>query len=246
MNKNGLNEPVSILIPVCNEIDIIEEVLSEWFENVVRHLPAGSEVILDDASTDGTEKILQNWAARHSCIKLHHQEHKDGFFAAASRLYHAACCPLVFFTDSDGQYVPEDFWNSVPPIGQNDIVHGYKADRKDPFYRVFASDVFNWITRLTFKHSFHDVNSVHCLARREVVLSLLPKVSHLPTLLHAEMLLRAHMEGYRIKEFPIRHRARKYGVSKGLPFRTFAVECANACHGIFSLRAEYSARKFGV
>jgi dolichol-phosphate mannosyltransferase len=239
--KHDLKEPVSILMPVCDEIAVIEEVLQEWFETVIPYLPPGSEMLIDDASHDGTENILQKWAAQNPCLKIHHQENKDGFYAAAFRLYRAARCPLVFFTDSDGQYFPADFWKSAALIGECDIVHGYKAHRKDPYYRILASAVFNWITRPMFKHHFHDVNSVHRLARREKVLQLLPNVRHMPTLLHAEMLLRAHKEGFRIKEVAIGHRARKFGESKGLPMRTFFIECIRAYRGLFRLRREYSA-----
>lgn len=41
-----LDMPVSILMPVCNEVDVIERVLMEWHEEVFCYLPAQSEFIL--------------------------------------------------------------------------------------------------------------------------------------------------------------------------------------------------------
>ena len=40
-----LSEPVSILMPVSNEADVIEEVVEEWVREVISHLPAGSELL---------------------------------------------------------------------------------------------------------------------------------------------------------------------------------------------------------
>lgn len=232
-------EPVSILLPVCNEIDVIEEVLEEWVHDVGQHLPAGSEMLLDDASSDGTWGVLQRFAATYPWIRVYHQEQRDGFFNAAMRLYNASSCPLVFFSDTDGQYVPMDFWQSVPFIGNVDIVHSYKKVRRDAVYRVAASWVFTFISRCLFHHPYHDVNCVHGLMRRSAIMQIVPRIRHTPTLLHAEMLLRAYMEGCRIKELPIRHQPRRAGGSKGLPFRTFAVECWRAYRGLWSLRREY-------
>lgn len=239
MHEGLLSEPVSILMPVYNEIGLIEEVLTEWVDNVAQYLPPNSEMLFDDASTDGTEQVLNAWAQRHSFMKVHHLNQKDGFAAATRRLYLAAHCPLVFFTDSDGQYVAEDFWKLVPLIKDCDVVHGYKSQRQDPLYRVASSGLFGGLTRLMFHHSFHDINSAYRLSRREVVWKTLPLIRHQPTLLHAEMLLRICHDGGRIKELPIRHRQRQCGGSKGLPFNTYAVECFRAFKGLLALKAEY-------
>ena len=36
-NKNLINEPVSILMPVCNEADIIGSVIDEWLKDVFQY-----------------------------------------------------------------------------------------------------------------------------------------------------------------------------------------------------------------
>ena len=101
-----LSEPVSILMPVSNEADVIEEVVEEWVRDVVSHLPRGSEFLFDEAaSNDGTREILQRLIIKYPFINVEYQDKKDGFAKAARRLYGRAKCPWVFFTDSDGQYV---------------------------------------------------------------------------------------------------------------------------------------------
>jgi glycosyltransferase involved in cell wall biosynthesis len=226
-------------MPVANEVDVIEGVLAEWLEKVVRHLPAGSELVLDDASSDGTEIILARLARQHAPLRVLFQAHKDGFFKSAMRLYRAARCPLVFFTDSDGQYVPDEFWKLVPHISKHDIVHGYKVARQDPFYRCLASGVFNSAYRWMFASSYQDINSAFRLLHRRVLDRLLPKISHMPTLLNAELLIRAEQEGFTIRQVGVRHRPRRYGKSRGLPPGRFVKESCLAFRGLVQVKKEY-------
>lgn len=232
--------PVSILMPVCNEIDVIEEVIAEWDEDVIRHFPAGTELVFDDCSTDGTREKLHRLSARWPYLRVI-ESTRDGFFNAAMRVYKAARNPIVFFTDSDGQYVPSEIWKLTPLLGSCDLVHGAKWGRQDPFYRVFASNVFNGITRSLFGTAHEDVNSAFRFVKRPVLEALLPKIRHQTNLLNAELLLRAEKEGFRIQSLRVQHRSRKFGKSRGLPLRKFLVECYRAYRGLKALKKEYGA-----
>jgi glycosyltransferase involved in cell wall biosynthesis len=80
--------PVSILMPVRNEADVIEMVIDEWVNDVFRYLPDGSEILLDDAaSTDGTRQILECRCQKYPFLHVRFNERPDGFLAAARRLY---------------------------------------------------------------------------------------------------------------------------------------------------------------
>lgn len=232
-----LAEPVSILMPVCNEQDIIELVVKEWIEEVCCHLPDGSELVFDDCSTDGTNKILCNLAEKFPYIRVQWSP-KDGFFRSAMRLYRAARCPLIFFTDSDGQYPPEEFWRIAPLINTCDMVHGAKMNRCDPFYRVFASGVFNFIGRRLFHTKGTDINSAFRLMRKNALDAILGSVHVMPTLINAEIYLRMEHAGYLINDINVRHRKRLYGKSRGLPLGHFAKECFHASRGLLRLRDE--------
>jgi glycosyltransferase involved in cell wall biosynthesis len=232
-----LQEPVSILMPVCNEVDVIDEVINEWCEQVIRFLPEGSELVLDDCSNDGTEKRLQALMQQHPFIRVNFSK-RDGFFNSAMRLYRLSRCPLVFFTDSDGQYVPSEFWKIAVDIGHYDMVHGAKVNRKDPLFRIQASFVFNQLIRRWFKSSCLDVNSAFRLIRRAVLTAVLNEIHCLSMLPNAELYLRAEAKGFKIKNVPVRHRVRKFAKSRSLPFKTFGQECWRAFCGAYALRKE--------
>jgi len=235
-----LAEPVAVLMPVYNEARLIRDVLDEWIGEVFAYLPDGSQFIFDDCSDDGTEVTLRDYAARYPFIAVNSSV-RDGFIKAAKRLHAAVRCPLAFFTDSDGQYVAQDFWDVAAHIGTHDMVHGYKQRRKDPLYRVAASSVFNRVVQVMFGSVGHDVNSAFRLIRREALQWVAPRLSQMPALLNAEMYIRLEWEGFRIKEVPIRHRFRRFSKSRGLPLKSFPIECVRAFGGLVALRRELTA-----
>lgn len=233
-----LYRPVSVLMPVCDEIDIIRDVVEEWHEQVFKHLPNGSELLFDDCSTDGTHQVLQALArTTYPYVKVNWSP-KDGFFHSAMRLYRRARCPLVFFTDSDGQYPPAEFWNVAAHIDSFDMVHGAKTGRRDPPHRLAASSAFNWISRQMFQTSGTDINSAFRLIHRHVLDAILGTICQMPTLLNAELYLRAENAGFRIKDISVQHRPRKFGKSRGLPLRRFIWDCLGAYRGLVLMRRE--------
>lgn len=238
-----LAEPVSVLMPVCNESDVIRDVIAEWAEEVFAYLPEGSELLFDDCSTDGTTELILGAAEDHPFIRIQRAE-RDGFFASAMRLYLAAGSPLVFFTDSDGQYPAADFWRIAQHIDTHDMVHGAKSKRQDPPYRVGASYVFNLLTRLWFRSSCQDVNSAFRLIRREMLADVLGDICRLPLLPNAEMYLRAERLGYRIKNVKVSHRCRKFGRSRGIPPRQFVRTSWGVLRGLRLLHQDLSGGRY--
>lgn len=231
-----------MLMPICNEVDIIDEVMEEWFDKVMRFLPAGSEMILDDCSNDGTELRLPELAKKYPYMRINYAA-RDGFFNSAMRLYRLSRNPLIFFTDSDGQYVPSEFWKIAVEIGQYDMVHGAKVNRKDPFFRISASFVFNRLIQNWFHSGCIDVNSAFRLMRRSVLTSVLDDIHLLHMLPNAELYLRAEAKGFKIKNVLVSHRSRKYAKSRSLPFRRFGFEFWRAYKSARVLQIELNLSK---
>jgi len=235
-----LKEPVSILMPVSNEVDVIESAIEEWVNTVFKYLPDGSEFFVEDgASTDGTKEILQRLSRKYPFIRVDYKDRKDGFANAAKRLYAGAKCPLVFFTDSDGQYVAKDFWILARYIDDYDMVRGAKVGRKDPIGRRLASFIFNKAVHFLFTVSYDDINCAFHIFKKEVIDDLLPQLKVMKTLVNTEMLLRAEISNYRIKQCYVMHRVRKFGKSRGLPAFRFIFDSIRAFRELFDIKASY-------
>ncbi|OGG93469.1 MAG: hypothetical protein A2527_01690 [Candidatus Lambdaproteobacteria bacterium RIFOXYD2_FULL_50_16] len=240
-----LPEPVSVLMPVSNEADVIATVVQEWAEEVFQYLPQGSEMVFDEAaSTDGTREILAELQVKYPYIKVFSRDKKDGFANAARRLYKLATCPLIFFTDSDGQYVAKEFWTIASFIKDYDMVRGAKVGRKDPFGRRFSSFIFNKAVHFLFSISYDDINCAFHLIRRPLIEDLLPKLNIMETLINSELLLRAEISNYQIKQCYVTHRMRLFGNSRGLPSYRFVFDSLKAFNGLLRIKASYRVIDF--
>lgn len=243
ITSGKITQPVSVLMPVCNEVAVIEAVVREWEAEVFRRLPNGSELVFDDGeSRDGTLARLEALRRELPFVRILYSR-RDGFAAAARRLYAAARCPLVFFTDSDGQYVASEFWKVAEIFDGCDMAHGAKVGRQDPAYRRIASLGFNGIAKALFRVDIADINSAFRLMSKTMVDDLLPTVHSMPTLFNAELLLRAIAAGYHVKDVGVVHRRRTDGESRGLPPGRFARECWGAYRGLRELRHELGMQR---
>jgi glycosyltransferase involved in cell wall biosynthesis len=235
--RNLLTDPVSILLPVCDEVEGIESVLAELVEVVYRHLPEGSEFLIEESgSRDGTKELLQDLRQRWPFLDIRFQPKREGFGPAARALYARAKCPWVFFTDSDGQCVASEFWSLAEQAASNDFVLGVKRVRYDPLVRRITSRVFNQIAKTLFSVPGEDINFGFRLARREAVNRCLALCSDLPTLLNAEVSIYAHALGYRIQPVRVHHRPRIFGLSRGLTPGSVPANSWKAFTGLLKIR----------
>ena len=211
--------PVSILLPVFNEEDVIEDVVKEWNQKVLKKIK-GSELIIDDCSTDNTGMIIKKIQKKITNIKYSFTR-RDGFHNAIVRMAKKAKNDTLFMTDSDGQYPVNSFWKLYRYVGDYDIVTGYKFKRNDLFYRKLFSYIFNLLVSFIFFFKFtnFDYNCFYKFINKKNFLFLDKKIKFLrlrfPT---TELYLLATKYNLKIKRIPIKTFFRKYGKSNALPF----------------------------
>lgn len=240
--QRNFPEPVSILLPVCDEVEGIESVLAELVEVVFRHLPEGSEFLIEESgSRDGTKQLLRELQKRWPFLDVRYNEKREGFAPAARALYGRARCPWVFFSDSDGQCVASEFWRLAQYAEDNDFLLGVKRIRYDPFVRRVTSRVFNRIASILFPVTGEDINFGFRLARREAVLRCLEQCADMPTLLNAEVSIYANVLGYRVKPVLVHHRPRIFGLSRGLTPGSIGSNSYKALLGLLRIRAKVRA-----
>ncbi len=211
-------QPISLVLVVHQEAESIEQVIKEFYEKVTSKIPGSECIICEDGSTDGTKDILRRIKDSYR-LTLDMREGKRGYTNAMRDGLQAAKKPVIFFSDSDGQHDPADFWNMYEKLSAADMVVGWKKERKDALYRLILTYVFNAFIGWYFNVRLHDANCGFRLMRRELVTFLLKQEWLLHYCNNAELSVKAVYGGFRVVEVPVSHFPRRFGISRGLPVK---------------------------
>ena len=98
---------LSIVIPVYNEEKNIREVLDEHI-TYLKDVEQWEIVCLDDASTDGTWKLLEAYAGQQPRLRLLRHEINQGISPSFQRLFEEARGEYIYLTAGDGQWPAEN------------------------------------------------------------------------------------------------------------------------------------------
>ncbi len=210
-------KPVSVLLLVYNEAEVVEGVARGLYREVLEKIPGSELVIAEDGSTDGTKEILSRIVPEMPGTRLVQGKERKGYTRAYKDALQYCRNDLIFFSDSSGKLDPGDFWKLAEKIEGNDMVIGCKVNREDPIYRILISRVFNFLVSKYFACRFKDINSGFRLMRKKAIQEVLKEEWYMKHLINFEFTLRVMAHGNRIEEVPITHRRRSHGTSRGLP-----------------------------
>ena len=111
----------------------------------------------------------------------------------------------VFFSDSDGQYFPSDFWQLWNNRRGYDLIIGRKLQRSEGVYRTVLANGFHGIANNMFGLSLNDSDCGFRLIRKRLIDSIVNEVKFLKYSFWAEFTIRACLKGFRVREVPIHH-----------------------------------------
>lgn len=205
---------ISLVIPVYNEVDIIERVIRNYYEEVISKIPGSEFIVAEDGSTDGTKELLKR-IAQELPITLISGDKRKGYAKAVWGALKLAKNDILFFSDSDGQHSPGDFWKLITFIEDFDLISGYKFPRHDSLMRRFMSYAMNSIIWLLFGIKMRDINCGFRVMRKKVIDGILQE-HIISDFISTEFIIRVHHKGYKIAEVPVRHYTRPYGDSRWL------------------------------
>ena len=232
---------ISLVFPVRNESFIIETTLRNYIAELQSRVPDLEVVVAEDGSTDDTKGVLER-LEQELPIKLYMSDERKGYQRALIDAVGHATREWVFIVDSDYQFAAIDFWRLEPHRRDHDIILGRKAPRKDPFYRVWLSAVYNQLMRWAFNVPYRDMDTGFRLIRRTALEQLAGQVCHM-CFFTAEFVLRAHYAGYKIIEVPVPHYERKIGSTTIFFIGSLFGLCLKSFLGLLSLRREFKERE---
>lgn len=208
MNKTS-NYQLTIIVPVYNEEDNISELEKKLSVFLPDALCTACVLFVDDGSTDGSLRRIEDVCRRHSAFFYLALEHNGGLSAALKAGIDAACSRYVGYMDADLQTVPDDFNLLLAYIADNELVMGIRANRRDTPFKKLQSKIANGFRRMMTHDGVQDTGCplkvMHTAYARRI-----PFFTGMHRFIPALMLL----QGGRVKQVPVRHFPRTAGVSK--------------------------------
>lgn len=208
----ALHDPdlVSVLVPVYNEEESIPACYEELTTALKQWHRAYEVVFVNDGSTDGTGKALDELARKDHRVRVVHFRTNYGQTAAVTAAIDYSRGSILVPMDADLQNDPADIPALVGKLENGfDVVSGWRKNRQDPLSRVVTSRCANWLISLVSGVPLHDYGCSLKAYRRDVIADV-----RLYGEMHRFIPIYARMSGGRVTEMVVGHRPRKKGKSK--------------------------------
>jgi glycosyltransferase involved in cell wall biosynthesis len=209
---------LSVIVPVFNERSTVAEVIRR-----IRavELPVEIEVIVvDDGSSDGTDKVLT--AVGDSTVRVINHEQNRGKGAAIRTGLAAVRGDLVLVQDADLEYDPADWSKLLEPIlrGKAQVVYGsrFTGERKNMMPLHWMGNRFlSLVTNVLYSSTLSDMETCYKLFDRRVLEGITIKSDKFD--FEPEITAKVLRRGYRIYEVPISYAGREVDEGKKITWR---------------------------
>lgn len=202
---------LSIAIPIYNEADSLGA-LYDRVRGAMEKQPRPWELILvNDGSSDGSDKLLDDIAAKDPRVKVVHFRRNFGQTAAMMAGFDFATGEIIIPMDGDLQNDPADIPLLLAKLDEGfDVVSGWRKDRQDNALKrnapsIMANRLISWVSGVRL----HDFGCSLKAYRREVIEGV-----RLYGEMHRFLPIYAKWHGAKITEVVVQHYARAHGQSK--------------------------------
>jgi glycosyltransferase involved in cell wall biosynthesis len=198
---------ISIILPVYNEAEnlrVLLPALCETLDTLGLHYEI---VIVDDGSTDETASTLRR-LPRLRVVRLRRNAGQTAALMAGIRFSRGE---VLISMDGDFQNDPGDIAQLLTKLNEGfDVVSGWRMNRQDArIRRNLLSRVANKLISIVSGVHLHDYGCSLKAYRRSALEGI-----HLYGEMHRFIPIYAYWNGARVAEVPVKHHARRFGVSK--------------------------------
>jgi glycosyltransferase involved in cell wall biosynthesis len=204
---------LSMVVPSYNEKELLESFVRKSIADLRATGRDFELVLVDDGSTDGSLQIAQRLAAELAELKVVDLGRNYGTGANIREGFKHATKDVVFVNTVDGVLDTLDLPAILPFVDEYEVVSAYRTDlsANNPYQKLLTmTNIF--LIRLLFPLKLRAYQSVQFHRRRFLQAVRIEAGS---SFVSPELLIKASVLGYRIKEVPVRFHARKAGTPKG-------------------------------
>jgi len=216
---------LSVVVPVFNERDTVEEILRR-----ISATPLNKEIIVvDDGSTDGTAEILRNLESQRTfpLVRFFFQEKNRGKGAALRVGLREVRGDIVLVQDADLEYDPADYPILLEPIlsGKADVVFGSRflsgPRRVLLFWHSVGNKFLTLLSNMFTNLNLTDMETGYKVFKREVVSKFSVEENRFG--FEPEVTAKLAQLKCRIYEVPITYSGRDYSQGKKVTWKDGAV-----------------------
>lgn len=201
------NIHISIVIPVCNEEEIIEQSISQLINDLqaTDEIESWELILVENGSKDHTYKCVEKIAARYGeKIRVAKNETANYGFALKTGMKLAKSDFIYTFNADYGDV--KFIVRTLPLLDKNSVIIGSKGhpesiDRR-PFYRRFLSKIFTLLLKRIFKFPLHDTHGIVAW-RKADIMPVLNQTNQIGGLFDTELILRSVRSHLAVTEVPV-------------------------------------------
>jgi len=201
-------ELLSVILPVFNEAHNLKELLPALFRSLEGLGLSFEVIVVDDGSTDQTGEIVRQLAQPE--LRLIQLRRNTGQTAALMAGIRFSRGDILITMDGDFQNDPADIPKLLAKLDEGyDLVSGWRQQRKDgALRRNLPSSLANRLISAVSGIYLHDYGCTLKAYRRQALQGV-----QLYGEMHRFIPIYAYWNGARVTEIPVRHHARRHGIS---------------------------------
>ena len=214
---------LSVIIPVYNEVRTINQIINKVLNVKTRYKEI---IIVDDYSTDGTKKELENYKNNNLFKILHHNSNKGKGACLITAIPHLTG-DYVIIQDADLEYDPEDFLSFINLIENKPeikVIYGSRVLKRNIIqkgfmvkFRIFANYVLTTLSNILNNQNLTDAHTCYKFIDVEVMKEM--NLTQSDFSICPEITTKLNRLGYEIIEIPVRYNGRNYSDGKKIRFK---------------------------
>lgn len=199
---------ISIIIPAYNEEKRIRVSLGMYANYFLTKHPDSELIVICDGD-DSTAEIVKELSREYNRIFLFEYGERLGKGGGITEGFRKAKGESIAFVDADVSVSPEDLEKIIKSLDEVDCAIGSRRmpgsiiGKNQPFKRRITSRGFNMLVNAIFDLNIRDTQCGAKAFRKEVIVSMLPKIRSRGFEFDVELLWHIKKKGFSIREVPI-------------------------------------------